>query len=106
MMSSGVISEPPPIPVNPTSSPTPRPKRTTRGSMCGGRLCGVQAAFELARAGPPALAALAGLRARHAPDRGVAAVVQLVVGQVVLADVAPDVLLGPARQRGDLPQPV
>ena len=32
-MSSGVISEPPPMPVTPTSAPTPRPKRMIAGSM-------------------------------------------------------------------------
>src|ERR1700710_1233554 len=32
-ISSGVISEPPPIPVMPTSTPIPNPKRTIAGSM-------------------------------------------------------------------------
>src|SRR4051794_15675652 len=31
-MSSGVISEPPPMPVRPTSTPTPRPNTTMSGS--------------------------------------------------------------------------
>ena len=45
----------------------------------------------------------AGLGARRAPDRGVAAVVQRVVRQVVLGDVGPHVALGPVHQRADLP---
>src|SRR5215813_12885727 len=32
-ISSGVISEPPPMPVMPTSTPIPNPKRTIAGSM-------------------------------------------------------------------------
>ena len=32
-ISSGVISEPPPMPVIPTSTPMPNPKRTIAGSM-------------------------------------------------------------------------
>src|SRR3954452_15264884 len=32
-ISSGVISEPPPMPVMPTSTPMPNPKRTIAGSM-------------------------------------------------------------------------
>src|SRR5436190_19802679 len=52
---------------------------------------------------PPAAGAvgLAGLdrpRARRAPDRGVALVVQLVVGDVELADVLPDLVLRPLGQ--------
>src|SRR5688500_18268552 len=31
--SSGVISDPPPIPVSPTRKPTPKPKKTIAGSM-------------------------------------------------------------------------
>src|SRR5207253_904633 len=38
-------------------------------------------------------------RAGCAADRGVAAVVERVVWDVVLADVVPDLLLGPLRQR-------
>ena len=32
-ISSGVISEPPPMPVMPTSTPMPKPKRMIAGSM-------------------------------------------------------------------------
>src|SRR3954469_16421371 len=34
-ISSGVISEPPPMPVMPTRTPMPNPKRTIAGSMVG-----------------------------------------------------------------------
>src|SRR5918997_640328 len=104
MMSSGVISDPPPMPVRPTSRPTPRPKRTTRGSIARRRLCRVQTALELAGPRPASLAAVARLRARDAADRRVALVVQLVVREVVRVDVPPDVLLRPRGQRRDLPQ--
>ncbi len=33
MIRRGVISEPPPMPVRPTSAPTPRPKMTIIGSI-------------------------------------------------------------------------
>src|SRR5215211_6650005 len=101
-ISSGVISEPPPMPVAPTSTPTPSPKRTIAGSIrwswnrpsSSGQ---VQAALDAVGAGPAAIAAGAGDRAMGAADRGVAAVVQGVVRDVVLGDVAPDVVLGPVR---------
>jgi hypothetical protein len=32
-ISSGVIREPPPIPVSPTRKPTPKPKKTIAGSI-------------------------------------------------------------------------
>src|SRR6478672_4335168 len=90
--SRGVMSDPPPMPVRPTSTPTPRPKTMTRGSMGRtGRLGGVQAALDLVGAGPPPLARIPRPRARLAADRGVAPVVQRVVGEVVLEDVVPDV---------------
>src|SRR3954469_12510512 len=106
MMSSGVISEPPPIPVSPMRIPTPSPKTMTSGSMSGD----VQPALGLVGTGPAAVAAtsgqrarpaapLPGLRARAPADRLVAAVVQLVVGQVALVDAAPQVLLGPLDER-------
>src|SRR5687768_3694052 len=104
MSSSGVFSEPPPTPVRPTRMPTPRPKAMTGGSMAASG--GVQPALELARARPAALAAVAGRRAAHAADRGVAAVGQLVVGQVALGDVVRDVPLGPGDERRDLVQAV
>src|SRR6185503_5196607 len=66
----------------------------------------VQAALELARARPAALAALAGDGAGRAADRAVALVVQRVVREVVLGDVAPHVPLRPARQRRVLPEAV
>src|SRR3954447_23642258 len=101
MISSGVISEPPPIPVSPMRIPTPSPKTMTSGSMSGD----VQPALGLVGTGPAAVAATAGLRARRAADRLVAAVVQLVVGQVALVDAAPQVLLGPLDERLVLPDP-
>src|ERR671930_392451 len=45
----------------------------------------------------------AGRRAVRAADRRVAAVVQRVVGEVVVDDVAPDVGLGPVGERVGLP---
>src|SRR5215211_4317148 len=41
-ISSGVISDAPPMPVMPTSSPMPSPKRMIAGSMCSARLAGRQ----------------------------------------------------------------
>src|SRR3954447_13523963 len=99
-ISSGVISEPPPIPVVPTRMPTPKPKTISQGSMSD-----VQAALGLGEAGPAALAAGARRRARRAPDRVVALVVQRVVRQVALADPPPHVLLGPLDERVVLPDP-
>src|SRR5436309_9050193 len=95
-MSSGVMSDPPPIPVRPMSTPTPSPKTITSGSN-------MQAALRLVAAGPAAVAAVARLGARRAADRGVAAVVQRVTGQVALVDAPPQVLLRPRRQRVHLP---
>src|SRR3954451_3399190 len=100
MISSGVISEPPPIPVSPMRMPTPSPKTITSGSMSGD----VQPALGLAGPGPAALAAAARQRARRAADRLVATVVQLVVRQVALVDAAPEVLLGPVVERVELPE--
>src|SRR3712207_3276672 len=102
-MSSGVISEPPPMPVSPTRIPTPSPKTMTSGSMPS--RC-VEAALDLAGAGPAAFAAFARLCARDAADRAVAPVVQLVVGEAAPEDPPPDVLLGQRRERRDLEQPV
>src|SRR5205807_2990819 len=91
-ISSGVIREPPPMPVVPTRMPTPRPKTTIIGSTgsglpgrggCGGGAGArrrVQAALGLVLARPAALAPRAGQRAGGAADRGVPAVVQRVVG--------------------------
>src|SRR5690242_19927702 len=98
-ISSGVISDPPPIPVVPTRMPTPSPKTISQGSISD-----VQAALGLGEAGPAALAAVARRGARRAADRVVALVVQRVVGQVALVDALPDVLLGPVDQRVVLPQ--
>src|SRR3954470_19045721 len=102
MISSGVISEPPPIPVSPIRIPTPSPKRMTRPSTPSGH---VEAALGLVAVGPAALAAAAGQRARHAADRVVALVVQRVVGQRALGDPPPDVLVGPLGERVVLDQP-
>src|ERR1700760_3372323 len=99
-ISSGVISEPPPMPVVPTRTPTPRPKRIRRGSTGS---AGVDAALDLVGAGPPAVALAARLGAVRAPDGGVAAVVQRVVGNVVGDEVGPDVALGPIGQGVELP---
>src|SRR4051812_39726557 len=103
--SSGVMSDPPPMPVRPTRIPTPRPKTMTIGSMRSGepgaprrgrsRDVGVQAALQLIAAGPPPRAAVARPRARGAADRRVALVVERVVGQVALADARPHVAVGP-----------
>src|SRR4051812_25036485 len=103
MISSGVISEPPPIPVIPMRTPTPSPKTMTSGSTARLSLA-VQAALGLVLPGPAALAARARVRARRASDRLVALVVERVVGQVVLRDEAPHVAVGPVGQRVDLPQ--
>src|SRR3954469_21244406 len=101
MMSSGVISEPPPIPVSPMRMPTPSPKTMTSGSMSGD----VQPALGLVGPGPAALAAAARQRARRAADRLVAAVVQDVVGQVALVDATEEIALGPLDERVELPDP-
>src|SRR4051812_30699626 len=95
-ISSGVISDPPPIPVSPIRIPTPSPKRMTTPSTASGH---VQAAFGLVAVDPAALAALARRGARHAADRVVAVVVQRVVGQRSLRDAPPDVLVGPLGER-------
>src|SRR5215218_5076593 len=66
----------------------------------------VESALEPAGAGPTAVAPGARLRAGCAAYRGVSAIVQIVVRDVVLGDVAPDVLVGPGRQWRDLPEAV
>src|SRR3954454_14897697 len=105
MISSGVISDPPPMPVKPIKVPTPRPKTTITGSTGPKRL--VQPALRLVSVRPAALPSVGGRqRAVRAPDRRVAAVVQLVVRHVVAEDVVPDLALGPVGQRVRLPQPV
>src|SRR4051794_37058893 len=70
------------------------------------RLGSVQAALDLVGAGPPALAGVARTGARLAADRGVALIVERVVGQIVLEDVVPHVALGPIGQRSGLPEAV
>src|SRR5919202_2503584 len=99
-MSSGVMSEPPPIPVSPTRMPTPRPKRTTRGSISD-----VQSALRLGGIRPAALATCSGKRAGGAADRCVAVVVQGVVGQLAFANAPPEVPLRPVEQGIVLPEP-
>src|SRR5262249_20297618 len=64
----------------------------------------METAFGLGRAGPAALAARARERAMRAPDGGVAAVVELVVGQVMLVDVVPAALVVPVGERRRLPE--
>src|SRR3954469_9146387 len=103
-ISSGVISEPPPMPVRPTSTPTPNPKRTMNGST--GAYLPVQPTFRLPGVRPAPAAALRRKRAVGAADRLVAAVVERVIRQIVLVDVGPDLRLAPVRERVDLPQPV
>src|SRR4051794_7271205 len=120
-ISTGVITDPPPTPVVPTSSPTPRPKRTISGSMCQSgravgrhrRPCGrrhlllaVEAALDLVGARPPAVAAGGGAGAVRAADRLVPAIVQRVVWHVVGHDVGPDLGLRPVGERAHLPQTV
>src|SRR3954466_6365999 len=120
-MSTGVITDPPPTPVVPTSSPTPSPKRTISGSMSSQGSVGVQAALDLVGARPAAVAAgggaggvgaaarpgtPAGERGGGAGERRVPTVVQRVVGHVVGHDVGPDLGLGPIGQRAHLPQAV
>ena len=73
------------------------------GVVAGGLAQGVQAALGLAGAGPAALAPRARDGAVRAADRRVALVVELVVGQVVLGDVAPHVVVRPVRERVELP---
>src|SRR5687768_4997545 len=96
MISSGVMSEPPPMPVKPTRMPTPRPKTMTSGSTASAR---VEAALGLARARPAPVATRAGPGAVDAADRGEAVVVERVVRQPALEDVGPELLLGPVRER-------
>src|SRR4030081_14734 len=60
-------------------------------------------ALGLVLTGPAAFAALAGLGAGGASDRGKAAIVQRMVWEVVLEDVGPEVLLAPVGERIDLP---
>src|SRR3954470_19405705 len=66
----------------------------------------VQPALDLVGARPAAVAAACGGGAVGAPDRGIALVVQLVVGDVVAGDVVPHVGLAPVRERVGLPQAV
>src|SRR4051794_41779166 len=68
-MSTGVITDPPPTPVVPTSSPTPSPKRTISGSMSSQGSVGVQAALDLVGARPAAVAAGGGAGAVRAAHR-------------------------------------
>src|SRR3954465_11416972 len=100
---SGVMSEPPPMPVSPTSMPTPSPNRTISGSKGPQRL--VQPALSLVGVRPATLAPGARRqRAVRAADRRVAAVVQRVVRHVVAGDVVPHVAVGPVGERVGLPQ--
>src|SRR6056297_3414909 len=73
-----------------------------------GELAAVQAAFGFLKTRPtprPLVFTDAdGTGARLATDAGIAAVVQRVVGNVVVRDHRPDVFLGPIRQRADFYQ--
>src|SRR4051794_41531819 len=100
-ISTGVITDPPPTPVVPTSSPTPRPKRMISGSIAQTRspagrhappggstaLVGMQAALDLVGARPAAVAAGRGAGAVRAADRLVPAIVQRGGGAVGGPDV-------------------
>src|SRR5882762_3900218 len=70
------------------------------------RIRGVEPAFLLAAAGPTSrpfvLARLHGARAVRATDAGIAAIVELIVRERVLHDVAPDFFLGPLHDRAQL----
>src|SRR4051812_45505028 len=96
-ISSGVMSEPPPLPVRPTRVPTPNPKKTMSGSTRS--YLPVQAAFRLPGVRPATLAALGRQRAVRAADRVVAAVVERVVRQLVLVDVGPHLRVRPVGER-------
>src|SRR5450755_511522 len=65
----------------------------------------VDSALGLLLPAPATFAAGPGLRARRAPDRRIARIVERMVGKIVLEDVAPDVLLGPVGERIELPDP-
>src|SRR5690349_10091207 len=106
MISSGVIREPPPMPVMPISTPTPSPKTMISGSMATPLSLSVQAALGLVLPRPAAFTAGSGLRAGSAADRLVPLVVQRVAGQVVVRDEAPHVAVAPVGQRVELPQAV
>src|SRR3954447_6776080 len=77
--------------------------KMTQGDRWSG---GVEAALDLVRARPAAVTPVAGVGARLAADRRIAAIVQRVVRQIVREDVVPDVALGPVGERRRLPQPV
>src|SRR4051794_41641629 len=102
-MSTGVITDPPPTPVVPTSSPTPSPKRTISGSMSSQGSVGVQAALDLVGARPAAVAAGGGAGAVRAAHRLVPPGVQRGGGHVVWHDVGPDLGLRPIGPWGHPP---
>src|SRR4051794_8329018 len=101
---SGVMSDPPPMPVRPTSVPTPNPKRTMYGSTVP--YSTVEPAFRLLGVGPAAASTVGRKRAVGAADRLVAAIVKRVVRQLVLVDVGPHLRLAPVGERVGLPQAV
>src|SRR5204863_10118893 len=100
----------PPLPAGRVSPPTRAPAnvrphssfREPPGESTATAL--VQAALDLVGLRPATLAGAARPGAVGAADRAVAAIVKVVVGDVVLDDVAPDVLLGPVGQRVGLPE--
>src|SRR3954451_20944761 len=100
---SGVMSEPPPMPVSPTRMPTPRPKRTTSGAIASSG--DVEPALGLLGSRTASSAALARLRACRPSDRVVTAVVEGVIGQPALVDARPDVAIRPHDERIVLPHP-
>src|SRR5215212_5064924 len=98
--SSAIVDLPAPErPVNQSVNPSLIREALRRG------LC-VKPALGPVGAGPAAVATRPGKRAGSAADRVVALIVQRVVRDVVLGDVAPYVALGPVGQRRDLPEPV
>src|SRR4051794_41789882 len=103
-MSTGVITDPPPTPVVPTSSPTPSPKRTISGSMSSQGSVGVQAALDLVGARPAAVAAGGGAGGGRGAGRLVTPGVERGGGDGVGHYLGPEPGPGPNGPRGHPPQ--
>src|SRR2546427_12684197 len=80
-----------------------RPQRPSSLGTHGQR---VETAFGLVDSRPTAFAALAGPCAVGAADRRIAALMELVHWQVVVANVRPDVVVRPVGERARLPEPM
>src|SRR2546428_8694561 len=78
-----------------------RPQRPSSLGTHGQR---VETAFGLVDSRPTAFAALAGPCAVGAADRRIAALMELVHWQVVVANVRPDVVVRPVGERARLPE--